>query len=535
MQYGNRIRAAGSLAGPLDCDRRYRRDRGRCCCWAGHAGAAVRRDGGWRWIVLAARQSLIHPRRNRETPDLGGRGRGRQEPEPEFRASAQQADRAGAGKALVDALKKIKGLEGARGRRRPGRWRGPTAPHLFRAALSSALSERAGRPGRRRLPDHRRPGCNDIPASASALGFQGAQLHALITGVKDERDRRHRDLGGRRAFGIVRTDPKPSPTGSTTRVCPQARRAKVVNPPRRRGVIKRGARSQAAQTSQRRTSTSSNAGPNIVEIEASPLENEAGHWSTTAAVVAIDGVRDKTAGASWCRASRIPGRGRTWRNLLKSDPKCRPRAFHDFCAPPERSRTARRSMKLSLIAFPTRELFQQKINEFQLIIFDRYARQGRAGRSPISTISRAYVRLRAARCWFRRAPDYASTTSIWAHAFGFGAARRSRVGVTEKPFYAHLSDARQTASGDARARWLGEANRRIGADSSAPSRPRNGRKPAGHEPAPTASRCCCCRAMARAGVAPLLLTDHIWLWARGYEGGGPPPRPCCASHVPLAD
>ena len=65
---------------------------------------------------------------------------------------------------------------------------------------------------------------------------------------------------------------------------------------------------------------------------------------------------------------------RTWRNLLKSDPSVDLVHF-TILRPPEKQ-DGTPINELSLIAFPTRELFQQKINEFQLIIFDRYARQG---------------------------------------------------------------------------------------------------------------------------------------------------------------
>src|SRR5262249_21072593 len=67
--------------------------------------------------------------------------------------------------------------------------------------------------------------------------------------------------------------------------------------------------------------------------------------------------------------------------------------------------------ELSLIAFPTRELFQQKINEFQLIIFDRYARQGVLPIIYFDNIAR-YVRQGGA-VLVAAGPDYASPTSIW--------------------------------------------------------------------------------------------------------------------------
>jgi len=67
--------------------------------------------------------------------------------------------------------------------------------------------------------------------------------------------------------------------------------------------------------------------------------------------------------------------------------------------------------ELSLIAFPTRELFQQKISEFQLIIFDRYARQGVLPMIYFDNIAK-YVRDGGA-VLIAAGPDYASQTSIW--------------------------------------------------------------------------------------------------------------------------
>ena len=93
---------------------------------------------------------------------------------------------------------------------------------------------------------------------------------------------------------------------------------------------------------------------------------------------------------------------------------------------------------MSLIAFPTRELFQQKINEFQLIIFDRYARQGVLPIAYFDNIAR-YVRSGGA-VLVSAGPDYASTTSIWRTPLDL-VLPAEPVGVTEKPFYAHLSDA----------------------------------------------------------------------------------------------
>src|SRR5436853_640447 len=129
-------------------------------------------------------------------------------------------------------------------------------------------------------------------------------------------------------------------------------------------------------------------------------------------------------------------RERTWRNLLKSDASVDLVHF-TILRPPEKQ-DGTPINELSLIAFPTRELFQQKINEFQLIIFDRYARQGVLPIAYFDNIAR-YVRSGGA-VLVSAGPDYASNTSIWRTPLD-SVLPAEPVGVTEKPYYAHLSDA----------------------------------------------------------------------------------------------
>jgi hypothetical protein len=113
--------------------------------------------------------------------------------------------------ALVDSLKKIKGLEVRVVE--AGQADGETDGTRLFGALSSALSD---------VPIDRVAGAflitdgrvHDIPPNAAALGFQ-APVHALVTGRKDERDRRIAIIAAPR-FGIV-GQVRPSPTGSTTK------------------------------------------------------------------------------------------------------------------------------------------------------------------------------------------------------------------------------------------------------------------------------------------------------------------------------
>jgi len=402
--------------------------------------------------------------------------------------------------ALVDNLKKIKGLEvrvvDA------GQADGETdGTHLF-GALQSALSD---------VPVDRVAGAflitdgrvHDIPANAASVGFQ-APVHALITGHKGERDRRIAISAAPR-FGIV---------GQTQTVTYRLD-DQGVSGERAKVIIRRDGETISERTLQSGQTSSvdidiKHAGPNIVEIEASPLDNEL-TLVNNRAVVAIDGVRDKLR---VLLVSGEPHSGeRTWRNLLKSDAAVDLVHF-TILRPPEKQ-DGTPINELSLIAFPTRELFQQRINEFQLIIFDRYARQGVLPIAYFDNIAR-YVRAGGA-VLVSAGPDYASSTSIWRTPLDT-VLPAEPVGVTEKPFYAHLSDAGKRHP----------VTRGLeGAASEPPHWSRFFRtvdtRNAISPPVMTGADGKPLLLLSRFGEGrvALLLSDHIWLWARGYEGGGP--------------
>jgi hypothetical protein len=410
------------------------------------------------------------------------------------------AETAKAQEELVDSLKKIKGLEVRVVE--AGQADGETDGTKLFGALSSALSD---------VPVDRVAGAflitdgrvHDIPANAAALGFQ-APVHALITGRKDERDRRIAISAAPR-FGIVGQSQT-----ITYRLDDQGvsgDRAKVVV--RRDGEVINQRTVLSGQTVNIDIDIK-HEGPNIVEIEASPLANEL-TLVNNRAVVAIDGVRDKLR---VLLVSGEPHSGeRTWRNLLKSDASVDLVHF-TILRPPEKQ-DGTLINELSLIAFPTRELFQQKINEFQLIIFDRYARQGVLPIAYFDNIAR-YVRNGGA-VLVSAGPDYASTTSIWRTPLD-SVLPAEPVGVTEKPYYAHLTDAGKRHP----------VTRGLEGSASEPPHwsrffrtvdTRNTTTP----PVMTGADGKPLLLLARYGEGrvALLLSDHIWLWARGYEGGGP--------------
>jgi len=402
--------------------------------------------------------------------------------------------------ALVDSLKKIPGLEVRVVE--AGQADGETDGTKLFGALSSALSD---------VPIDRVAGAflitdgrvHDIPPNPAGLGFQ-APLHALVTGRKDERDRRIAIIAAPR-FGIVGQSQT-----ITYRLDDQGvsgQRAKVVVRYDGETISERNVLS--GQTVSVDVEIK-HAGSNIVEIEASPLDKEL-TLVNNRAVIAIDGVRDKLR---VLLVSGEPHSGeRTWRNLLKSDASVDLVHF-TILRPPEKQ-DGTPINELSLIAFPTRELFQQKINEFQLIIFDRYARQGVLPIAYFDNIAR-YVRSGGA-VLVSAGPDYASSTSIWRTPLD-SVLPAEPVGVTEKPYYAALTD-------------LGKRHPVTrGLEGSGTEPPHWSRffrtvdtRNATNPPVMTGADGKPLLLLSRFGEGrvALLLSDHIWLWARGYEGGGP--------------
>src|SRR5437016_12441948 len=420
---------------------------------------------------------------------------------PNQNFGSRNQETAQAQEALVNSLKKIKGLEvrvvDA------GQADGETDGTKLFGALSSTLAD---------VPVDRVAGAflitdgrvHDIPAAGAALGCQ-APVHALVTGRKDERARRIAISAAPR-FGIVG-----QPQTITYRLDDQGvtgQRAKIVV--RRDGEVISERTLLSGQTSNVEVDIK-HAGSNIVEIEASPLENELTTVNNRA-VVSVDGVRDKLR---VLLVSGEPHAGeRTWRNLLKSDASVDLVHF-TILRPPEKQ-DGTPINELSLIAFPTRELFQQKINEFQLIIFDRYARQGVL---PIIYFdnSARYVREGGA-VLVATGPDYASPTSLWRTPLDVILPAEPSGRLTEGPFHARLTDlgkrhpvTRALAGAETNpphwSRWFRLVDTRNATGTAVMHGPDD--KPL--------------LLLAREGEGrvALLLSDHIWLWARGYEGGGP--------------
>ncbi|MEZ5813102.1 MAG: hypothetical protein R3D45_16970, partial [Rhizobiaceae bacterium] len=253
------------------------------------------------------------------------------------------------------------------------------------------------------------------------------------------------------------------------------------------------------------------AGRNIVEL-AVPHEADEITGVNNKAIAVVDGIRENLR---VLLVSGEPHAGeRTWRNLLKSDASVDLVHF-TILRPPEKQ-DGTPITDLSLIAFPTRELFVEKINDFDLIIFDRYQH-----RDVLPVLYYDYIAQYVARggaLLVAAGPEYSGDQSI-ANTPLIAALPALPTGrVINEAFYPRLTEtgARHpvTRGLDGAAaeppnwsRWF----RIIDIDAPEGTAVMKG---AGDRPLLLLNR----NGEGRVGM---LLSDQGWLWARGFEGGGP--------------
>ncbi|SEL18465.1 hypothetical protein SAMN05421666_2285 [Roseovarius nanhaiticus] len=250
-------------------------------------------------------------------------------------------------------------------------------------------------------------------------------------------------------------------------------------------------------------------GRNVLEFVTPEGEGELTARNNTA-LVQINGVRDRL------RVLLVSGEphagGRTWRNLLKSDSSVDLVHF-TILRPPEKQDGVPVD-ELSLIAFPTRELFLEKIDDFDLIIFDRYKRRGILPALYLENVA-DYVRGGGA-VLFAAGPDFAGANSLYRSPLEAIVPAAPTARVMSEAYRPEITDLgeRHPVTAGLRAmhdgpwgRWLRQIE--VGA-------PSGDVLMSGAEDAPLLM-------LNRVGEGrvSLLASDHAWLWNRGYEGGGP--------------
>ena len=345
---------------------------------------------------------------------------------------------------------------------------------------------------------------DDIPRNASSLGFH-APIHALITGRPGERDRRI-ELVEAPKFGIV---------GKDLTIVARVLDTRNSNEPATIVVRRDGAEIARLRTRPgQRVNIPvriKHGGPNFIELDAPPLAGELTAINNKA-VLTVDGVRDKL---KVLLVSGEPNPGeRTWRNLLKSDPNVDLVHF-TILRPPEKQ-DGTPINELSLIAFPTADLFGRKIKDFDLIIFDRYSDQTILPSVYLENIVR-YVRNGGA-LLLGAGPDFATRDGLYYSPLGKITPVKPDGKIIERGFWPRVSAAGEKdpvtrgleGSTSNPPRWS-EWFRQIEATKTGGVSVLNG---AGGRPLLVLAH-------EGKGRVATLLSDQIWLWARGFQGGGP--------------
>lgn len=344
---------------------------------------------------------------------------------------------------------------------------------------------------------------HDLP-EGNASSFP-APIHSLVTGEDGEEDRRIRFEKAPR-FGIAG-----KPLEMTYRVFSSSTEASQID-------VRVSINGELVTVTRAEIGVEMpieleipHAGRNIIELA---IEKEPDEITgvNNKAIAIVDGIRENLR---VLLVSGEPHAGeRTWRNLLKSDASVDLVHF-TILRPPEKQ-DGTPITDLSLIAFPTRELFVEKINDFDLIIFDRYQH-----RDVLPILYYDYIAQYVARggaLLIAAGPEYSGNQSIAQTPLIAALPALPTGQVVEEAFYPRLTE---TGAKHPVTRGL------AGATVEPPNWSRWFRIIDIANPQGTA-------VMKGAGDRPLLLlnrmdkgrvgmflSDQGWLWARGFEGGGP--------------
>ncbi|WP_426227201.1 hypothetical protein [Pararhizobium sp. DWP3-4] len=346
---------------------------------------------------------------------------------------------------------------------------------------------------------------HDVPDINQPLGFD-APIHGLITGEPDEFDRRVEIVSGPR-FGIVGEEQKVTfriaddgkAPGGTAEVTVSLNGNQIAME-----MAEPGTDVPFAFTVPR-------GGNNILEFAVAPVAGEVTE-ANNRAVHVIDGIRENLR---VLLVSGEPHAGeRAWRNLLKSDAAVDLVHF-TILRPPEKQ-DGTPINELSLIAFPTRELFVDKIKEFDLIIFDRYQHRGVLPILYYDNIAQ-YVENGGA-LLIAAGPEHAGDDSIATTPLSAVLPASPTGFMNEKAFYPRLSEegkkhpvTRGLEGADSEPPHWGRWFRTVDVDTPLGQ---TVMQAADGKPLLVLNR-------VGKGRVAMLLSDQGWLWARGFEGGGP--------------
>jgi hypothetical protein len=362
---------------------------------------------------------------------------------------------------------------------------------------------------------------HDVPAGDAKAAAEtiGAPLHVLLSGLPDEGDRRL-VVAQAPSFGLVgkdlqlkiRVEDLPEKPGDKPEAARGAAQGQAVVTWRKDGGPPRQVTMPVGHDVPL-TLPIDHGGPNILELAVEPGPREL-TLDNNHAVVVVNGVRDRLR---VLLVSGEPHAGeRVWRNILKSDPSVDLVHFTILRPPEKQDGTPIR--ELSLIAFPIRELFDVKLDEFDLIIFDRYSRRGVIPQAYLENVAR-YVRKGGA---FLEAagPSFGTPLSLSRTPLGTILPTEPTGNVYEEGFKPQLTDlgrrhpvtedlpgAGRPGGEPSWGRWFRQVDSRVQRGVAVMNGDHGG-------PLLVLDR-------VGQGRVAQLLSDQMWFWARGFEGGGP--------------
>ena len=355
---------------------------------------------------------------------------------------------------------------------------------------------------------------HDLPENPENLLPAGVPFHALIIGDPERRDRRIRTTLAPR-FGLVGE---------------QADFQVLVEDPGHEGeraviIIKLNGEVQARFPATVGNTISipltiERRGPNTVELEVEAAPDEL-TTKNNVFITEISGIRDRL------QVLLVTGEphmgGRAWRNLLKSDPAIDLVQFTILTNPREKN-TRAPSRELSLIAFPTQQLFEEKLDEFDLIIFDQFKRRVasvRGGRSspimsPIYLQNIAKYVENGGALLVATGPPYATRASIFRSPLAAVLPARPTGETFDESFRPELNS--KGRRHPITANFVGNETESWGPwyriiESNIVSGDVLMEGPSA-EPLLVIDR-------VGKGRVGMVLSDQAWLWSKGYQGGGP--------------
>ncbi len=349
---------------------------------------------------------------------------------------------------------------------------------------------------------------HDIPSGNAAPAT--GPLHVLVTGEEGEFDRRIRFENAPR-FGIVGRPVQLTYRVIDTNAGETGGKSDAVSV----RILVNGEQIATQDTISGEPTTLDltipNAGKNIVELAIDPIPGELTETNNRAIAV-LDGIRENLR---VLLVSGEPHAGeRTWRNLLKSDTSVDLVHF-TILRPPEKQ-DGTPINELSLIAFPTRELFVEKIDDFDLILFDRYQH-----RDVLPILYYDYIAEyveKGGALLVAAGPEYAGGMSIARTPLMSALPGLPTGEVIEQGFYPRLTETGERhpvtrgleGAGTEPPQWS-RWFRLIGVGQPSGAVVMDGPD---DKPLLVLDR----KGEGRVGM---LLSDQGWLWARGFEGGGP--------------